>query len=102
MVTIPPKPTIEEIFKETDYLPANKPLTIDEPVLLSLIDEEEPEEIDVLRAYLGKDEEEDIWIKAKTSISQDLVHKAESGKPKVELPAAFEDYRDVFEKEPSE
>src|SRR6202023_3673506 len=48
-------------------------------------------------------DEEDISIRAKMSISQELAHKIEDEKPKPKtiLPETYNDYREVFEKKPS-
>jgi len=48
------------------------------------------------------DDEDEVWIKAKTSISQELAHKTIDNKAKVELPEVYAEYRMVFEKEASE
>src|SRR6202023_1342438 len=95
VIELRPKTTMEEIFDYTDHLPKNEPLLEQEPIL---------EDVDVLRAYIDIDDEDDknVWIKAKTSISQELSYKPENKKAKIELPEAYEEYRSVFEKEPSE
>jgi len=53
-----------------------------------------------MKTYL--DDEDEVWIKAKTSISQELVHKMIDDEAKVELPKVYAEYRTVFEKEASE
>ena len=93
------KTMMEEVFDYTDHLTKNQPLPEQ-----GLILEEIKEEIDILRAYIDIDDEDDrdIWIKAKTSISQELSYNPENEKAKIELPEAYEEYRSVFEKGPSE
>jgi len=91
---------MEEVFEDTDYLPANEPLPDDGPILQSLLMTEEELKIDLMRTYLG--DEDEVWIKAKTSISQELSHKTINDKAKVELPEVYAEYRTVFEKEASE
>jgi len=61
---------------------------------------EEELKIDLMKTYL--DNEDEVWIKAKTSISQELAHKTIDDKAKVELPEVYAEYRMVFEKEASE
>jgi len=56
--------------------------------------------IDLMKTYL--DDEDKVWIKAKTSISQELAHQTIDDKAKVELPEVYAEYRTVFEKEASE
>jgi len=43
-----------------------------------------------------------VWIKAKTSISQELAHKTIDDNAKVKLPEVYAEYRMVLEKEASE
>jgi len=47
-------------------------------------------------------DEDEVWIKAKTLISQELAHKMINDKAKVELPEVYAEYGMVFEKEASE
>jgi len=47
-------------------------------------------------------ENKEIWIQAKTSISQGLAHQHIDDKAKVKLPEVYAEYRTVFEKEASE
>jgi len=56
--------------------------------------------IDLMKTYL--DNEDEVWIKAKTLISQELVHKTIDDKAKVKLPKVYAEYKIVFEKEASE
>jgi len=91
---------MEEIFEDTEYLPVNEPLPDDGPILQSLPMTEEELKIDLIKTYL--DDEDEVWIKAKTSISQELVHKTIDDKAKVELSEVYAEYRMVFEKEASE
>ena len=74
-----PRPDIEEVFKT---LPDNGPIL--EGLLESSLENEE------------------IWIQAKTSISQGLAHQHIDNKAKVELPEVYTEYKTVFEKEASE
>ena len=91
---------MEEVFEDTDHLPANKALRDNGPILQSLLMTEEELKIDLMKTYL--DNEDEVWIKAKTSISQELAHKMIDDKSKVELPEVYAKYRMVFEKEVSE
>ena len=91
---------MEEVFENTDHLPANEPLPDNGPILQSLLITEEELKIDLMKTYL--DNEDEVWIKAKTSISQELVHKTINDKAKVKLPEVYAEYRMVFEKEDSE
>jgi len=91
---------MEEVFENTDHLPANEPLPDNGPILQSLLMTEEELKIDLMKTYL--DNEDEVWIKAKTSISQELVHKTINDKAKVKLPEVYAEYRMVFEKEDSE
>jgi len=90
---------MEEVFKDTDHLPANKPLPDDRPILQSLLITEEELKIDLMKTYL--DDEDEVWIKAKTLISQELAYKTIDDKAKVELLKVYAEYRMVFEKEAS-
>jgi hypothetical protein len=112
-VIIPrPRTTMEEIFEDIDHLPKNEPLPVDGPILESIYATEEEvrlakiyygdesEELDIMKTYLG--DEEEVWIRAKMSISQELAHKTLEEKPKVELPEVYAEFRKVFEKEASE
>jgi len=91
---------MEEVFKDTDHLPTNKPLPDNGSILQSLLMTEEELNIDLMKTYL--DDEDEGWIKAKTSRSQELAHKTIDDKAKVELPEVYAEYRMVFEKEGSE
>ena len=74
------RPNMEEVF---ETLPDNG------PILESLIES-------------SLEDENKIWIKAKTSISQELAHQHIDDKAKIELPEAYTEYRTMFEKEASE
>jgi len=91
---------MKEVFEDTDYLPTNKPLPNDGPILQSLFMTEEELKINLMKIYLN--DEDEVWIKAKTSISQELAHKTINNKAKVKLPKVYAEYRMVFEKEASE
>ena len=54
----------------------------------------------MMKTYL--DNEDEVWIKAKTLISQELVHKIINDKAKVDLPKVYAEYRTVFKKKASE
>ena len=73
------RPDMEEVF---ETLPDNGPIL--EGLLESSLENEE------------------IWIQAKTSISQELAHQHIDDKPKVELPEVYTEYKTVFKKEASE
>jgi len=90
---------MEEVLEDTDHLPANKPLPDDGPILQSLLMTEEEFKINLMKTYL--DNEDGVWIKAKTLISQELAHKMIDDKAKVELPEVYAKYRTVFKKEAS-
>ena len=47
------------------------------------------------------DETGQTWIRAKTSVSQELAHKAEEDKPKVVLPEIYKKYEEIFSKKAS-
>ena len=91
---------MEEIFEDTDHLPANKPLPDDGPILQNLLMTEEELKIDLMKTYL--DNENEVWIKGKTLISQELAYKMIDDKAKVEIPEVYAEYRIVFKKEVSE
>jgi len=92
---------MEEVFEDTDHLPANEPLLADDgSILQSLLITEEELKIDLMKTYLS--DEDKVWIKAKTSISQELSHKIIDDKAKVELPEVYAEYRIVFKTEASE
>ena len=90
---------MEEVFEDADHLPANKPLPNNGHILQSLLMTEEELKIDLMKTYLN--DEDEVWIKAKTSISQGLVHKMIDDKAKVELSKVYGEYRTVFKKEAS-
>ena len=113
------QPTIEEIFEDLELLSDRKPLPFDGLILQQIYSKEEDDnkdEIDLLQAYLGKedenkiypelDEEEievnKIWIQVKKSISQELTHNSSTEGPKVILPEAYTEYKDVFDKKTSQ
>jgi len=91
---------MEEVFEDIDHLPTNEPLPDNGPILQSLLMTEEELKINLMKTCL--DDEDEVWIKAKTSISQELVHKTIDDKAKVELPEVYAKYRTVFKKEASE
>ena len=84
------RPTMEEIFEDTDHLPVNEPLPDNGPILQSLLMAEEELKINLMKPYL--DDEDEVWIKAKTSISQELAYKMINDKAKVELPEVYTEY----------
>jgi len=90
---------MEEVFEDTDHLPANEPLSDDGPILQNLLMKEEELKINLIKMYLDDDDE--VWIKAKTSIFQELAHKTINNNAKVKLPEVYAEYRMVFEKEAS-
>jgi len=99
VITPQPRPTMEEVFEDTDHLPANKPLPDKGPILQNLLMTEEELKINLMKTYL--DYENEVWIKAKTLISQELAYKTIDDKAK-ELSEFYAEYRMVFEKEASE
>jgi len=52
VITPRSRPTIEEVFEDTDHLPANKPLPDDGPILQSLLMTEEELKINLMKTYL--------------------------------------------------
>ena len=111
--------TIEEIFKDLELIPDKEPLPFDGPILQQIYSEEEKDnedKIDLLRAYLGKEDENEeypemdeeeievnkIWIQVKKSISQELAHNSSTERPKVLLPEMYAKYKDVFDKKASQ
>ncbi|KIL57459.1 hypothetical protein M378DRAFT_16248 [Amanita muscaria Koide BX008] len=57
---------------------------------------------ELLIRYLQATEEDDLWIRAKTSISQELEHKHRKEEKKTELPKEYEEWKDTFDKKASE
>jgi len=105
-----PKPILEEIFDSYDHLPTNPPLSDNNEILWSIHEDDDEEETNLrhVRSYLEKDdileeeEQERVWVRAKTSISQGLAHDTETKKTKTELLKEYEEYKTVFEKKASE
>jgi len=91
---------MKEVFEDTDHLPTNEPFPDNGPILQSLLMTEEELKIKLMKTYL--DDEDEVWIKAKTLISQELAHKTIDNKAKVELSEVYAEYRTVFKKEASE
>jgi len=110
MFTPSPKLTSEEIFDNYEHLPTNPPLSDNDEILRNIYknDDEERTNLRHIRSYLEKDdtleeeEQERVWVRAKTSISQGLAHDAETKKTKTELPKEYKEYKTVFEKKASE
>ena len=114
------QPTIEEIFEDLELFSNKELLPLDGPILLQIYNEEEEDdnedEINLLRAYLGKNDEEEIYpemdeeeveinkirIWVKKSISQELAHNSSTERPKVILSEAYAEYKDVFNKKASQ
>jgi hypothetical protein len=121
--------TIEEIEDEEDLKPKKETLPANGPILERISEEDdlesykayiqavleridEEDDLDLFRTYIRTDGpvddawtplEEEIWIQAKTSISQKLSHGTDTtDKPKKELPERYNRYRKVFEKSASE
>jgi len=92
MFTPSPKPTLEEIFDNYDHLSTNPPLSDNNEILRSIHKDDDEEETNLrhVRSYLEKDdileeeEQERVWVRAKMSISQGLVHDTETKKTKTE------------------
>ena len=112
------QPTIEEIFEDLEPFSDKEPLPFDGPILQQIYNKEDNDDknkIDLLQAYLGKEDEDEIysemdeeeieankiWIQVKRSISQELVHNSPTERPKVILPKAYAEYKDVFDKKAS-
>ena len=113
------QPTIEEIFENLEPLSNEKPLPFDGPILQQIYSKDEgdnEDEIDLLWAYLGKEDEEEeypdmdkeeievnkIWIQVKKSTSQELAHNSSTERPTVILPEVYAKYKDVFDKKASQ
>ena len=93
------KPSWEEVYKELDFSPILVPLTPEEPILLNIEDEKEA----VINWIEYFEEEEQVWINAKTNPTHKLTHKAEiPEKPPKEVPEAFLKFKEVFKKKSSE
>ena len=94
----PEKPSWEEVYKELDFLSILTPFTPEEPMLLDIKDEKETA-IDWIESF---EKEEQVWINAKTNLTHKLPHKAGiPEKPSKEVPKAFIEFKEVFEKKPS-
>jgi len=48
---------MEEVFKDTDHLPANEPLPDNGPILQSLLMTEEELKINLMKTYLDDEDE---------------------------------------------
>ena len=95
----PEKPTWEEIHKELDFSPILTPLSPEEPILLN-IDEEKEAAINWIETFKDK---EQVWINAKTNPTHKLAHKAGiPEQPSKKVPKEFLEFKEVFEKKPSE
>ena len=95
----PEKPTWKEIYEELDFSPTLTPLSPEEPVLLN-IDEEKEAAINWIETFEDK---ERVWINAKTNPTHELTHKAGiPEQPPKEVPEEFLEFKEVFEKKPSE
>ena len=95
----PEKPSWEEVYEEFDFSPILTPLSPEEPILLN-IDKEKEAAINWIETF---EDEERVWINAKTNPTHELAHKAGTPEqlPK-EVPKEFLEFREVFEKKPSE
>ncbi|HEX3418956.1 MAG TPA: RNase H-like domain-containing protein, partial [Stellaceae bacterium] len=60
------------------------------------------EDQELLIRYLQATEEDDLWIRAKTSVSQELEHKHRQEEKKAELPKEYEEWKDIFDKKAAE
>jgi len=87
------KPTLKEIFDNYEHLPVNPPLSDDNEILWSIYDNDDKEtNIWHVWSYLKKNnitEEEEqnrVWVRVKTSISQGLTHNEGTKRTKTELP----------------
>ena len=110
MKIISPDPFTKENFDETRHLPKDDSIPNDDPLTEDIrhIDfpsiRDEETWLKTISSTFHDTDEEDIPIRAKTSISQELAHKLEDEKPKPKtiLPEAYDNYHEVFEKKPSE
>ena len=94
----PEKPTWEEVYEELNFSPTLTPLSPEEPILLNV--EEKEAVINWIETFEDK---EQVWINAKTNPTHKLAHKAGiSEQPSKEVPKAFLEFKEVFEKKPSE
>ena len=94
----PEKPTWEEIYEELDFSPTLTPLSPEEPILLN-IDNEKEAAINWIETF---EDEERVWINAKTNSTHELAHKAGiPEQPPKEVPKEFLEFKEVFEKKPS-
>ena len=95
----PNKPSWKEVYEELDFSSTLTPLISKEPVLLN-IEEEKEAAINWKEAF---EEEKWVWINMKTNSTHELAHKAGiPEKPSKEVPEAFLEFKEVFEKKPSE
>jgi len=86
------------------------PLSDNDEILWSIYKDDNKEETNLwhVRSYLEKDdilkeeEQERVWVRTKTFISQGLAHDAETKKTKTKLPKEYEEYKTVFKKKASE
>ena len=93
------KPTWEEIYEELDFPPTLTPLSPEEPILLNL-DKEKEAAINWIETF---EDEERVWINAKTNPTHELAHKAGIPElPPKEVSKEFLEFKEVFEKKPSE
>jgi len=110
MFTSSPKLTLEEIFDNYEHLSTNPPLSDNDKILQSIYEDDDKEKTNLrhVRSYLEKndileeEEQERVWVRAKTSISQGLAHDTEIKKTKTKLPMEYKEYKTVFEKKASE
>ena len=95
----PEKSSWKEIYEKLNFSSTLTPLTPEEPVLLN-IEEEKEAAINWIEAF---EEEEQVWINAKTNPIHELTHKAGiPEQPPKEVPEVFFKFKEVFEKKASE
>ena len=95
----PEKPSWEEVYEELDFSPILTPLSPEEPILLN-INKEKEAAINWIKIF---EDEERVWINAKTNLTHKLAHKAGiPEQPPKEVPKEFLEFKEVFEKKPSE
>ena len=68
----PEKSSWKEVYEELDFSSTLTPLTPEEPVLLN-IEKEKKAAINWIEAF---EEEEQVWVNAKTNPTHELAHKA--------------------------
>ena len=93
------KSTWEEVYEELNFSSTLTPLLPEEPILLN-VEEEKEAAINWIKTF---EDNKQVWINAKANPTYKLAHKAEiPEQPPKEVPKAFLEFKEVFEKKPSE